>query len=179
MAELESYSLGQIADLLSSSNAFEGMPRNQALRVVEVMAMREYQQGQVLTQEGADNIGYLMLVVSGEVLITSKLVDGVEVSVYRRAKAGHLIGEVGFVDGKPHSATCTAVTDVQVAMLPREHLTVLLENEPLAAAQLMAGLLKVMSQRLRHANMTVQTLGVVHHGLQKEIETLRNAARAR
>jgi CRP/FNR family transcriptional regulator, cyclic AMP receptor protein len=173
MPDQVTYSIGQIADLLSSDTAFAGMPLAQALRVAEVMGMCEYQAGEMLTQEGSDNQGYLMLVVSGEAKITSKLVNSVDTLVYRRAVPGHLIGEVGFIDGNAHSATCTAVTHMQVAVLERDHLSRLLESQPLAATQLMAGLLKIMAQRVRHANMTIQTLGVVHMGLQKEIAELK------
>jgi CRP/FNR family transcriptional regulator, cyclic AMP receptor protein len=170
------YPIGQIADLLSSSTAFAGMPRNQALHVVQAMALREYAAGDNLTLEGSDNMGHLMLVVNGEAKITSKLVNGVDTLVYRVAKPGHLIGEVGFIDGNPHSATCTASTPMHVAVLHRDHLMQLLNTQPLAAAQLMAGLLKIMAQRIRQANVIIQTLGLVHTGLQKEIDKLKEAA---
>jgi CRP/FNR family transcriptional regulator, cyclic AMP receptor protein len=170
------YPMGQIADLLSSSTAFAGMPRSQALHVVQAMALREYAAGDHLTQEGSDNMGHLMLVVDGEAKITSKLVNGVDTLVYRVAKPGHLIGEVGFIDGNPHSATCTASTPMHVAVLHRDHLMQLLNTQPLAAAQLMAGLLKILAQRVRQANVIIQTLGVVHAGLQKEIDKHKQTA---
>jgi CRP/FNR family transcriptional regulator, cyclic AMP receptor protein len=171
------YTLGAIADLLGSDTAFVGMPRADAIRVAEMMAMREYNLGELLTQEGDENRGLLMLVVEGEAKITSKIVNGVDTLVYRRATPGHLIGEVGFIDGRAHSATCTAVVDMYVAVLKREQLALLLEREPKSALQLMAGLLKIMAQRVRHANMTIQTLGVVHLGLQNEIQALKKNQR--
>ncbi len=176
MADVQTYTLGKIADLLSSDTAFAGMPRTQAMRIVELMAMREFAKGQVLMRQGEDNIGYLMLVVSGQATLSSQLVNSIDTMVHRRAVPGHLMGEVGFIDGEPHSATCTADTDMHVAVLPREQMSLMLETQPVAAAQLMAGLLKILAQRVRHANMTMQTLGVVHAGLQKEIATLRQAA---
>jgi CRP-like cAMP-binding protein len=175
MADQASFSLGQIADLLRCDTALAGMPRAQALRVAEVMGMCEYQAGELLTQEGSENQGHLMLVVHGEATISSMLVNSVDNLVYRHAVPGHLIGEVGFIDGNAHSATSTAMTHMHVAVLQRDHLSELLENQPLAATQLMAGLLKIMAQRVRHANMTIQTLGVVHTGLQKEIQELKKA----
>jgi CRP/FNR family transcriptional regulator, cyclic AMP receptor protein len=176
MSDVQTYTLGQIADLLSSDTAFAGMPRAQAMRIVELMAMREFAKGQVLMQQGQENIGYLMLVVSGQATVSSQLVNSIETMVYRRAGPGHLMGEVGFIDGEPHSATSVADTDMHVAVLPRDQMSLMLETQPKAAAQLMAGLLKILAQRVRHANMTMQTLGVVHAGLQKEIAVLRKAA---
>lgn len=176
MVDVQTYTLGQIADLLSSDSAFAGMPRTQAMRIVEMMAMREYAKGQVLMRQGQENIGYLMLVVSGQATVSSQLVNSIDTMVHRRAVPGHLMGEVGFIDGEPHSATSIADTNMHVAVLPREQLSVMLDSQPQAAAQLMAGLLKILAQRVRHANMTVQTLGVVHAGLQKELAVLRKAA---
>lgn len=178
MADVQTYTLGQIADLLSSDTAFAGMPRAQAMRIVELMAMREFAKGQVLMRQGEENIGYLMLVVSGQATLSSQLVNSIDTMVHRRAVPGHLMGEVGFIDGEPHSATCTADTDMHVAVLPREQMSSMLETQPKAAAQLMAGLLKILAQRVRHSNMTMQTLGVVHAGLQKEISILRKAAKS-
>ncbi len=178
MADVQTYTLGQIADLLSSDTAFAGMPRAQAMRIVELMAMREFAKGQVLMQQGQENIGYLMLVVRGQATLSSRLVNSIDTMVHRRAVPGHLMGEVGFIDGEPHSATCTADTEMHVAVLPREKMSLMLETQPVAAAQLMAGLLKILAQRVRHANMTMQTLGVVHAGLQKEIAVLREAAKS-
>ena len=177
MTDVQTYTLGQIADLLSSDTAFAGMPRAQAMRIVELMAMREFAKGQVLMRQGEENIGYLMLVVSGQATLSSQLVNSIDTMVHRRAVPGHLMGEVGFIDGEPHSATCTADTDMHVAVLPREQMSSMLETQPKAAAQLMAGLLKILAQRVRHANMTMQTLGVVHAGLQKEIAILRKTAK--
>jgi CRP/FNR family transcriptional regulator, cyclic AMP receptor protein len=176
MVDVQTYTLGQIADLLSSDTAFAGMPRAQAMRIVELMAMREFSKGQVLMRQGQENIGYLMLVVSGQATVSSQLVNSIDTMVHRRAVPGHLMGEVGFIDGEPHSATSIADTDMHVAVLPREQLSVMLDSQPKAAAQLMAGLLKILAQRVRHANMTMQTLGIVHAGLQKEIAVLRKAA---
>jgi CRP/FNR family transcriptional regulator, cyclic AMP receptor protein len=177
MPNVQTYTLGQIADLLSCDTAFAGMPRSQAMRIVELMAMREFAKGEVLMRQGQENIGYLMLVVSGQATLSSQLVNSIDTMVHRRAVPGHLMGEVGFIDGEPHSATCIADTDMHVAVLPREQLSLMLDTQPNAAAQLMAGLLKILAQRVRHANMTMQTLGVVHAGLQKEIAVLRKAAK--
>ncbi len=173
MTDTSAYSLGHIAKLLGSGTAFANMPMDEALRIAEMMVLHEYQTGEILTEEGQTNLGQLMLVVHGEVKITSKLINAMDTLVYRTASAGHLIGEVGFIDTQPHSATCSAMGLVHVAVLPHTVFTRLLEKQPYAAAQLMAGLLKIIAQRVRHANMTIQTLGVVHQGLQEEVSRLR------
>ncbi len=173
MADIENYSQGQIAQLLSTSGAFSGMPQALALRVAEQMAMAAFEVGGTLTVEGRPNHGQLMLIVSGDVRISSQLAGSTETLVYRTATAGHLIGEVGFVDGLPHSATATAVTPTHVAVLERSRFTHMLINEPQVAAQLMAGLLRILAERMRHSNMTLKALTLVHAGLQEELVNLR------
>ena len=160
--------MGEIADLLGSSTAFSGMPRNEAMRIVDVMLMQTYRKGDVLAEEGAPSAGKLILIVSGEVQISSRgATDGGHL-VFRKARPGHLIGEVGFIDNQPHSATCMALTDMHVAVMQRDHLVHLLEHNALAAAQLMAGLLRLLAQRIRVANTHMLSQDRKILALQKE-----------
>ncbi len=146
------YSIGQIADLLCSTHAFDGMPREQALSVAAMMTMRSYARGDCLVRQGDPSTGMLVLVADGEVKISSRFKGEARNLVYRRATPGHLLGEVSFIDCAPHSATCTALTNLDVAVLAREDMAVLMQERPLAAAQLLAGMLRLMAQRLRNAN---------------------------
>jgi CRP/FNR family transcriptional regulator, cyclic AMP receptor protein len=152
MSASKKYSVRQIAELLCSGEAFFGMPSAVALRIAELMQMRAFVAGALLTEEGAANQGHLMLVVAGEAEISSRnLSDGGHL-VHRVAKPGHLIGEVGFVDRQAHSATCIAISEMHVALLAREKFIEMFEVDSHSAAQLMAGLLRLLALRIRHAN---------------------------
>lgn len=173
MTEPADYSLGLIADLLGSGTAFAGMPRSELMAIVSEMSMREFRQGDEMAREGAKNSGHLMLIVKGEAQISTSYITDGSTLVYRRARAGHIMGEVGFIDGQPHSASVTAVTDMHVAILERAHLATLMATSPLAAAQLMAALLKLMAQRIRHANQTMRDQNFVKRHFQKENDHLQ------
>jgi CRP/FNR family transcriptional regulator, cyclic AMP receptor protein len=141
-----------IARLLRGGDAFQGMPLAIAQRIAALMQVRAYKMGEKLTQEGGENAGHLMIVLSGEAEISS--MHGKEGGhlVHRLAQPGHIIGEVGFIDGQPHSATCEAVGDLHAAILSRDHFIQMFDADVMSASQLMAGLLRLLAKRIRHAN---------------------------
>jgi CRP/FNR family transcriptional regulator, cyclic AMP receptor protein len=176
MNEQTDYSIADIAELLCSGSAFNGMPSDQATSIAKMMSMRVCAKGEVLAKEGAPNAGLLMLVVAGEATIASRFSDEEQNLVYRHATPGHIIGEVGFIDGEPHSATCTAITDMDIAVLERENMGLLMQSNTLAAAQLMAGLLRLMAQRIRHANKNLLALGRAKRRLQQQNDELQTSS---
>jgi CRP/FNR family transcriptional regulator, cyclic AMP receptor protein len=157
--------IGSIADALQSSTCFDGMPRAHAIAIAELMTVRTFSNGQYVMREGMSNEGRLYIVLQGEALVSSASASGAQVT-HRRAGVGHLLGEVGFIDAGAHSASCRAASDMVLAYLERDQLIELLQTNPLAAAQLMAGLLKVMAQRVRHANRSITHLATKLHDAQ-------------
>ncbi len=165
----------QVAHLLRSSTAFQGMPEAIARRIAVMMEMHDFKSGDKLTQEGSPNDGYLMIVVSGQAEIASSSRKEGGHLVHRVAQAGHVIGEVGFIDGQAHSATCEALVGTRVAVLKRDDFIQMFENDALSAAQLMAGMLRLVARRIRHANryMLAQDQQILQ--LQTELVALQEA----
>jgi CRP/FNR family transcriptional regulator, cyclic AMP receptor protein len=165
-----------VAQLLRSGTAFTGMPEKIAARLAALMNMREFRPGAYLTQEGQANAGYLMILVSGEAEIASSNIKDGGHLVHRLAQPGHIIGEVGFIDGQAHSATCEALVFTRAAVLSRDDFIQMFDVDALSAAQLMAGLLRLLARRIRQANhhMLAQDQQILH--LQTELLTLHKAA---
>lgn len=88
---------------------------------------------------------------------------------------GSIVGELGILDGHPRSATCTAVSDLDAAVLNREHFTGLMREEPRAACNLMGAILKRVSERLRATNKKLRTLTVINRSLLDELGSLKQA----
>ncbi len=149
LTESETLHVGQ---LLRNAAAFQGMPEKIARRVAALMEMRDFKPGEYLTTEGKTNAGLLMIVISGEAEISSNNRSDGGHLVHRVAQPGHIIGEVGFIDGQAHSATCEALVHTRAATMRREDFIQMFEADPLSAAQLMAGLLRLLARRIRHAN---------------------------
>jgi CRP/FNR family transcriptional regulator, cyclic AMP receptor protein len=164
-----------VAQLLRGTTAFQGMPEKIARRIAALMEMREFKPGQRLTHEGDANEGYLMIVVSGEAEIASTNRNDGGHLVHRVAQPGHIIGEVGFIDGQAHSATCEALVHTRAAALKRDDFIQMFEADAISAAQLMAGLLRLLARRIRHANryMLAQDQQILQ--LQTELLSLQKA----
>ncbi len=172
---LSNSEIQHIAQLLRSGTAFQGMPERIAKHLASLMVLKHFQPGDTLTLEGSPNQGHLMIVVSGEAEISSSHRKDAGHLVHRLAKPGHVIGEVGFIDSQAHSATCTAVTPTQAAVLARTDFIRMFETDALSAAQLMAGLLRLLARRIRHANtyMLAQDQQILN--LQTEMLSLQKA----
>ena len=173
MAALEKAAL-----LLVTPTALAGLSQSDARAVVGFMQLRRVAAGTVLIREGeATHTDFMMLILEGEVLVDNlgfSADDSVVVSILA---SGSLIGEMGIIDGEPRSATCTATTELDVAVLSREALLKLIEGQPAVAARFMLAISKRLADRLREANRKIKTFGGVSRALQQELDSAYNATR--
>jgi CRP-like cAMP-binding protein len=87
---------------------------------------------------------------------------------------GGLIGEMGILDGAPRSATCTATTDVTVAVLSRDDLKRLMELNPRVAARFLMAISTRMAERLRETTRKLKSFNQVNLALQQELGLVMN-----
>ena len=87
---------------------------------------------------------------------------------------GHLIGEMGLLDGSPRSATCIANTDVAVAVLSRTALMRLLKDEPRVGARLLLAISTRMAQRLRETTRKLRTFAQMNKAMHEELQVVMN-----
>jgi CRP/FNR family transcriptional regulator, cyclic AMP receptor protein len=160
----------KIAELLLTPDALVTLSLEDAKVLVGYMLMTTYKENSVIFQAGQSHVAsdYLLLVLEGDVLIeTDSTGDGsVVVNVL---SAGHLIGEMGVIDGAPRSATCTAQTNVEVAMLSKSDLERLLIEEPQLAARFVLAIAKRLADRIRLGNQKLLILTQVNEAMQQEI----------
>jgi CRP/FNR family cyclic AMP-dependent transcriptional regulator len=108
---------------------------------------RAYVRGHALFHEhGAPD--RVVVLVSGFVKLSRVSEDGREVILAIRGP-GDLIGEQSAIDGRPRSATATALDEVTAVVLSREDFLALLEREPRTALVV----LRMLSARLREADV--------------------------
>jgi CRP-like cAMP-binding protein len=107
---------------------------------------RDYPRGQALFHEqGAPD--RVIVLTGGFVKLSRGSDDGREVILAIRGP-GDLIGEQSAIDGRPRSATATALDEVTAVVLSRDDFLTLLEREPRVALIV----LKMLSARLREAD---------------------------
>src|SRR2546425_9829065 len=120
-----------IAAFLKSVKLFREFTDSELLAFAARLDERTLKQGQVLFREG--DPGEEMFVVQKGTTIISKVVSGRVEQVLARATAGDFFGEMSLFDRSPRSAI-QAETDVALLVLDREHLNLLIEGNPPAAA---------------------------------------------
>jgi CRP-like cAMP-binding protein len=128
------------ADFLHTLSATE------TAALAERAITRTFARGQALCHQGqvADRV---MILRSGRVKITATTPNGREVVLAFRG-AGELVGELSALDGGPRSATMIALEPVEAMALTPEDFLAFVESHP----SVVAGLLAVLSQRLRDAD---------------------------
>ena len=162
----------QVAELLISHTALTELSLDDARKIAQRMHTRSIKKGAVMVQEGTSANNYMLLILRGEGVVESEALKKSESLVLGVVGAGHIIGEMGLLDGEPRSATCTAFTDVEVALLDRAALMQLIAQEPATGCKLLAALLQRTSSRLRVTNKKLRTLAQVNRALEMELSAL-------
>ena len=107
------------------------------------------QPGQRLISAG-DSQDYLYFVISGLLHVTIS-VDGRE-KLVARVEAGETLGEINVFDPGKASATVTAQEVSQIWKASRNDIDEFIKAYPAAGASLLAGIIAIMSRRVRQMN---------------------------
>jgi CRP-like cAMP-binding protein len=162
----------KIAPLLLTPDAFVTLTMEDALTVAEYMTLLHFEEAQIIfhANHQDDASDYMLLVVDGDVLIETSSSGNASV-VVNILGSGHLIGEMGVLDGEPRSATCTAQTVVEVAMLTRSSVERLIVEHPKIASRFLMAIAKRLADRVRLGNQKLLMLNQVNLAMQQEIES--------
>ena len=159
------------AQLLVTPTALADLSVTDARVVVSFMKPKRFKLGTVFIKEGeVMHTDFMMLILEGEVLVQNEVASAGDSMVMSIIEPGSLIGEMGVLDGAPRSATCTATTELTVAILSRDALLEIINDNAPVAARLMLAISKRLSDRLREANRKIKTLGGLSRALQQELD---------
>jgi CRP/FNR family transcriptional regulator, cyclic AMP receptor protein len=141
----------ECARLLVTRSALGDLNLDDALEVAHYMRPLTIDAGVSFIKEGqSSNTNYMVLVMEGDVRIESRIQDDDETqTIVTVVSDGALIGEMGVLDENPRSATCTACTDLRVAVMTRNDLMDLVEQNPQVGVRFMLAISKRLSDRLR------------------------------
>ncbi|MDO9406761.1 MAG: cyclic nucleotide-binding domain-containing protein [Polaromonas sp.] len=164
------------ARLLVTSSALADLTMSDALKVVGYMRPKLIKAGTIIIQEGeVKQTDYMLLVLEGDIAVENELPGLHESMVVNIMGPGHLIGDMGVLDGAPRSATCTANTDIAVAVLSRTALMRLLKDDPKVGAKLLLAISKRMADRLRETTRKLKTFAQMNKALQQELSVALNS----
>ncbi len=163
----------EVAKLLISRTAMTELSLDDAKKVVKRMHTVAVKEGTVLVQQGSSsNNNYMLLILNGEAVVETEGLKKKDSLILGVVGSGHIIGEMGLVDGEARSATCTASSDVDVAVLDSKAFSELIETEPITSCKLLATLLQRASTRLRTTNCKLRVLTHINRALEEEISSL-------
>lgn len=105
-----------------------------------------YQQGQNLFCEGdpGDRVFFIM---SGRVQVSKKLANG-ETRELAVLGEGDIVGEMAVLDGRPRSATVSALEPTEVLEVAKDHFLASMEQQP----KLAINFLKLLALRIDQMN---------------------------
>ena len=174
ITDKRTWSRSDVAELLISRTALTELNLEAALQIVRLLTPQRIKAGTVLIHEGVTSTGYMALVLQGEAVVENGMSGPLHDSmVLSMLGSGSLFGELGVLDGKPRSATVTAITDMDIAVLDRPAMARLIETVPAVACSLMGAIMARVAERLRATNLKVKTLTALNLSLQDELAALR------
>jgi CRP/FNR family transcriptional regulator, cyclic AMP receptor protein len=174
----ENSSQERAARLLIIHTALSDLSLDDARVVVGYMRPRRIKMGATLIEEGElRDTDYMVLVIDGEVSVENQAPVHDDSLVMSVMGPGSLIGEMGVLDAAPRSATCIAITDVAAAVLSRDALLRLIEDNPRVSSRLMLAISKSLADRLREANRKIKTMSGLSRALQQELDVAHRPGR--
>jgi CRP/FNR family cyclic AMP-dependent transcriptional regulator len=111
-------------------------------------ARRRFPAGAVLFMEG-DPAHEALVLLSGEVKVSVGSAEGKEI-VLEVFEAGALLGELSVIDGKPRSATVTALTPIEVLAVAAGSFNDFLDRHPRVLRRLLIDVVGRLRSRVRH-----------------------------
>jgi CRP-like cAMP-binding protein len=137
-------------DTLRASPLTANLDDDQCRVLAEIAYERRLDGDQVLIGEGLTDCCF-HVIVDGTLAVT-KDAGGGEWTTLALLRPGDLAGELGFVTGRPHSATLRAVGETRVLSFDRGEVEALLDQHPWVVYRLMQTIVQAVHQILRRMN---------------------------
>ena len=164
------------AEMLLAPTALMQLSMPEARMVVRYMQPQIIAKGTMFIREGdARDTGFLMLLLDGEVTVETMVVSRVEPIVITLLGPGSLIGELGLLDGLPRYASCIAATQLRCAILTREALNRLMQENPAVAAKLLLAVSLRIGARLREVTDKLKMYVQLTQAMEQEIASRPDA----
>jgi CRP/FNR family cyclic AMP-dependent transcriptional regulator len=138
-------------DIIAQSSLGAELAASDHELLAQSMAVRRLADGEVLIEEGRSDDA-LYLIVSGALAVTRNTLGGEWVTL-QLLRQGDIAGEMGFLDGRVHSATLRAMGETKVCSLRRPALESLIESRPLLVYKVMRAIVRSVHAILVRMNL--------------------------
>lgn len=159
------------ARLLTAPAALMQLSLVEAKIVVSYMRPEKVPAGVTFITEGdMDHTGFMVLLLSGEVIVESITVSRTAPVTTAVLGPGSLIGEMGILDTGPRSASCTTSTDITCAVLTREGLEAMIAEQPVIGAKFLLAVSARIAERYRETQKKLKLFARLASTMQQELE---------
>jgi len=140
----------EIHTLMAKTPLFSGLDVDETRKLGAFMYVYEAPPGITMISEGETG-DYMMLLMSGmiDVLRRNRYNDPSRIAV---AHPGHALGEMSMFDGEPRFASCVTLEYSRIAVLTRDALMLVLNDEPKLGNKILLKLVQLLSERLRQTS---------------------------
>lgn len=139
-----------LCDQIQNSPLAQDLTERDCGFLEQVMERETLAKGDHLLREGEVD-GKLYLVISGKLAVVKEI--GGETVTLHVMGPGSLAGEMGFVDGAPHSASIIAEQPTVVLSLKREDFEKLVPDHPNLVYHFMRGIVRLGHATLKRMNL--------------------------
>lgn len=136
--------------LMAKTPLFSGLDVDETRKLGAFMYVYEAPPGVTMISEGEAG-DYMMILMSGmiDVLRRNRYNYPSRIAV---AHAGHALGEMSMFDGEPRFASCVTLEYSRIAVLTRDALMLVLNDEPKLGNKILLKLVQLLSERLRQTS---------------------------
>ena len=136
--------------IVRGSSIASELTEEQCTILGRVVTRRTLKNDEVLIEE--DQVDHCLYVIVSGALEVCRHSGGDWISLHV-LKAGDLAGELGFIDGQPHSASLRSIGPTEVFILERGQFESLLESHPRIIYGVMRTILRTVHAILRRMNL--------------------------
>ena len=142
-------------DTLRTIDCFTGLEEGELKKIDAITEYIELKEGEILFTEG-ENSRDLYFVIEGRfnvmirMLANSNYEDN---SILTTVKGGEMLGEIGFVDGAPRSATVKVRNDAKLLKVSYERRMDIFREDPVIGYKFMTKIAAIMANRVRTVNI--------------------------
>ena len=140
----------EIYSLMAKTPLFSGLDIAETRALGAFMYVYDAPAGLTLITEG-DGGDFMVMLMSGmvDVLRRNRYNYPSRIAV---AHAGHALGEMSMFDGEPRFASCVTLEQCRLAVLTRDSLMLVLQEEPRLGSKILLKLVQLLSERLRQTS---------------------------
>lgn len=141
---------GEIHELMTRTPLFSELKVDETRRLGAFMYVYDVPAGVTLIKEGESG-DFMLLLMDGmvDVLRRNRYNYPSRIAV---ANAGHALGEMSMFDGEPRFASCVTLEASRIAVLTRDSLLLVLQEEPRLGNKILLKLVQLLSDRLRQTS---------------------------